>query len=246
MVSVKQVADIVNGFAPFDTQWDADNCGINIDCKKPTDKILAALDVTEQTVAQAVSLGCGIIVSHHPLFYSGVKHLTADDVEFMAVQNNVSVIAAHTCWDFADGGVNDLLADILNLTDVTKGEGGARIGSLPAQMTAKQLAEYVKKALSSQNVMYVDGGNRIKRIALVGGQAGFMMKDFIGSEVDAYLTGELSYHAALTARRAGFSAVAAGHHETEAPSVEVLAQKIRERCDAQVFVAQESPVLIQI
>ena len=71
---------------------------------------LLCLDVTEEVIDEAVSLGCNLIVSHHPLLFHGLK--TVSDRNYVercvrkAIQNDVTVYAAHTNLDNAEDGVN--------------------------------------------------------------------------------------------------------------------------------------------
>ena len=238
MINAKQVAEAVNRIAPFDTQMDMDNCGLLIDCANETDKILVVLDVTEQTIQQAQENGCGIIVSHHPLMYHPIQKLSVGSAELLAVRAGISVIAAHTCWDAADGGVNDVLAQKLKLLNVRTLCGLGRIGDLPDAADAHGFADDVKRALGCGTVTLVDGGREIRTVAVVGGAAG-MIDEIIASGAQAFLTGEIKHHEALAARRAGLTVVAAGHFETEAVSLVPLAEKLRESCGEQVIVAKE-------
>jgi dinuclear metal center YbgI/SA1388 family protein len=97
---------------------------------------MVSLDPCAGAVQAAVEAGCGLLVTHHPLIFSPLKRLSGQDpvgrVLMEAVRCNLSVVAAHTNYDAADGGLNDLLARRLGLTscEPLKGDGGARLAKL--------------------------------------------------------------------------------------------------------------------
>lgn len=239
MTDVKKVVEAVNEIAPFDTQYEWDNCGANIALAGETERVLVALDITQQSVAAAAELGCGIIVCHHPLFFNKVSCLSEDDPAVLAIKHGVSIVAAHTCWDRADGGVNDVIAGMLNLTEVRTFSNLGRTGRLPSVMKPLEFADFVKRAFGCEYVQVVDGGRDIATVAVIGGAAK-MVRAVLDSGADAYVTGELKHSEALLARDAGLTVVAAGHFETEAPSGAALAERLRELIDAEVILYDES------
>lgn len=114
--------------------------------------VLTALDVTQDVVAEAISVGAQLIVAHHPLWFRPLSAVRLDQPSGKLLQtlltHRVSVFVAHTNWDVADGGVNDQLADALGLTDtkplqVTHTEA---LYQLVTYVPSKQ-AEHVRQAL---------------------------------------------------------------------------------------------------
>jgi dinuclear metal center YbgI/SA1388 family protein len=85
--------------------------------------ITVALDVTTTVVQVARAQNAGLIVAHHPLIYNPLKRLRADEphpgsVVLTCAAAGIAVACAHTNWDVAPGGVNDVLADLLGLSAV--------------------------------------------------------------------------------------------------------------------------------
>ena len=117
---VGEVLQAVNRLAPFDTALDWDNSGLLVgDRGAEVEKVLVALDVTAQVVAEAKAAGAGLIVSHHPvIFGGGRKRLLAGDPAFEAAAAGIAVISAHTNYDMAPEGVNHALAQALELQNV--------------------------------------------------------------------------------------------------------------------------------
>ena len=143
-MTVKDVYDLIDHAAPFETQMESDNSGFLVgSSSQAVDTILFALDVTPAVIDEAVSLGAQLIVTHHPLMFSPVHALTDDTYEGKLirrlVREDISLISAHTNLDQAPGGINDTLAERCGLMDVS-GEGYFRCGLLPAPLSAGDFA----------------------------------------------------------------------------------------------------------
>ena len=89
-----------------------------------TDKILVALDITQEVVEEAQKLGCQLIVSHHPVIFHPVKVLTDESVTgrtlLALAEAKIAAICCHTNLDAAQDGVNDCLAQALGLQEVAQ------------------------------------------------------------------------------------------------------------------------------
>ena len=196
-------------------------------------RVLVALDVTEQVVDRAITGGFDMILTHHPLMFRGVKALT-DAAPLSAklirlVRAGVAAAALHTRLDAAEGGVNDTLAALLGLQDVTPfgtAEDGAlgRIGRLPAPHTAATFAELVGKKLGTDAVLLAGGDKEIKTVALVGGEGGDFVEAAVAAGADLFLSGRIGYHRMLDAAECGLSLIEAGHFATERPVLSRLAE----------------------
>lgn len=117
MTTVRDVYNAIDAIAPFSSALDWDNCGLLVgDPSRPVEKVLAALDVTPEVVAEAVRSGAQLIISHHPVIFHPLKALTPGQPAFLAAAAGVAVISAHTNYDMAPAGVNKALADALGLT----------------------------------------------------------------------------------------------------------------------------------
>jgi putative NIF3 family GTP cyclohydrolase 1 type 2 len=107
----------------------------------------------------------------------------------------------------------------------TSGEG--RIGELPEPTTLEELVNRVKRELSPASVQVVgDLSRSVRKVAIACGAAGEFLSDSIRSDADVFVTGELRFHDALTARDANVAVILPGHYATERPAVEELAAKL--------------------
>ena len=147
MPTVNDILTCLEQFAPYDLAESWDNVGLMAgDRTQTVSRVLCALDVTETVAQEAHRIGAQLIVAHHPLIFTSVRHVTADDVTGRVLRfvtkNDISVICMHTNADCAQGGVNDALAAVLGLSHVVNMEAGengmlGRVGDLSAPMSAQ-------------------------------------------------------------------------------------------------------------
>jgi dinuclear metal center YbgI/SA1388 family protein len=129
MITCKKVMRIIEEFAPKELAAEWDNVGLQVGNPEGEVKgILVTLDVTEEVLDEAISLGANMIVSHHPLVFKPLKNLRYDSptgrLVAKAVQSNIHIYAAHTNADNTIEGVNQCLARRIGLknTQVLKRE----------------------------------------------------------------------------------------------------------------------------
>ena len=116
-MKIQEVLRALERFAPLPLQEDYDNAGLQLgltDVQEVSGALLC-LDVTEDVVDEAVALGCNLIVSHHPLIFRPLRHITGENqvqrTVRKAIINNVALISMHTNLDNAVGGVNWKMAE---------------------------------------------------------------------------------------------------------------------------------------
>ena len=216
-------------------------------------KILVALDVREETVERAIEDGCDLIVAHHPLIFRALKALRTDDATgckiARLIKADIAVFAAHTNLDSAAGGVNDVLAERLELHDVAPLVEGAadsepglgRIGSLRAEFSLEDFAALVKEKLGLSSMRIACAGERrISRVALCGGSGAEFVGRAAAKGADAYVTGDVKYHDAERAIGLGIHVLDAGHFATEQPIVARLAERLKKELGDGVEIVAET------
>ena len=117
---IKEISDYLESLAPLSSQESYDNCGLIVgDAETEVSNVLISLDCIESTVDEAIKLGCELIIAHHPIVFKGLKKLNGKDyiekTVIKAIQNNIAIYAIHTNFDNYRFGVNDEIADRLNL-----------------------------------------------------------------------------------------------------------------------------------
>ena len=148
------------------------------------------------------------------------------------VRNHISLIAAHTNYDIAAGGVNDALASALKLADVEAPEQDMlRIGT-PEQCTLGEFADFAQNALGAPIRRYGEADREIHRVALLGGSGGSYAQMARRYGADVFLTGEIGHHAAWSAYEDGMCVLEAGHGATELPAISTLAEGLQKAANA--------------
>ena len=123
MLTVAAVVDFLDRFAPRQGAADWDNVGLLLgDPAARVQRIMTCLTVTPESAAEAAAAHADLIVTHHPILFRGVKRLTSDSTEGRMVlalaRGGVAVYSPHTAFDNAPAGINQLLAQSLELTDL--------------------------------------------------------------------------------------------------------------------------------
>ncbi len=101
-------------------EWD--NVGFQIgDINQLIDKAMICLEVTDAVIDEAIAKGVGLIISHHPLIFRPIRNIRMQDptgkMIFRLIQHRIGLYCAHTNLDSVLGGVNDVLATILEIKD---------------------------------------------------------------------------------------------------------------------------------
>lgn len=117
-----EVISLFESFSPKLYAVEGDKIGLQIGTlNKPIKQIMVTLDVLEEVVDEAIAKNVDLIIAHHPPIFRPLKKLTTDSapgrILEKCIKHDIAVYAAHTNLDVATGGVNDLLADALGLTD---------------------------------------------------------------------------------------------------------------------------------
>lgn len=233
MTTVGEILKFIETLAPRELKMDWDNVGLNCgSAAAPVRKILVALDPFEHVCKEAADWGADLLVTHHPLIFRPIPMVTdaaAITRGLMTlIKKDISHICAHTNLDCAQGGVNDVLAATLGLTNVEPlgAYGGMmRCGEVEEQ-TLGEFLSFVKEKLHCEGLRYVDGGRPVRKVAVGGGSCSDGLYDAVCAGCDTFVTSDVKYNGFWDAKEQGLSLIDAGHFHTENPVVSVLAEKI--------------------
>lgn len=124
MTTVRDIYNALFAFAPASMKMDWDNVGLL--CGRfdaPVDTVLVALDPMPDVIDEAKKTGAQCIVTHHPLFFDAPRAVNDASYEGRCIlelaEAKIAVINLHTNLDVCPGGVNDVLAETLGLTEVS-------------------------------------------------------------------------------------------------------------------------------
>lgn len=229
--------------------WDNDGLMCCGDSAKEVRRVLCALDVTEKTIAEAIDLGCDVIVSHHPMIFQKMAAVNDGDFHGRRViellSHGITVMSFHTRLDAVQGGVNDVLCETLGLTVTgTFGTDGEEIGRMAVpdtEMNLQSLCTRVKSALGTPCVHAVSAKRPVSRVAVLGGDGKDDWEAALAAGADTYITGTMSYNTLLDAKAAGLNVIAAGHYYTEVPVMTAVAKTISAQFPAVEAVVSETP-----
>lgn len=227
MTTVKNIYDYINMIAPFETQEEWDNSGHLVgEFRKEVKTVVMALDCTNKAVQFAKDINADLVLTHHPVIFRGLKALMPQSPVYELVKAGISQISTHTCFDKAEEGINQNLATILELENITKiCDGFVALGELKQAMSIDDFVEHISNTLDCAGVRYTDTDKEIKKIAVGGGACGDFMWQAL-ENADCFVTGELRYHDMLDASEQGLAVISAGHFETENLAFLMLRDKL--------------------
>ena len=242
MTTVKNVLDLIETIAPTYMKEDWDHVGLNCGhMDREVKKILVALDPFRDVCQEAVECGADLLVTHHALIWTPgfVTDMDAQGSNTLyLIENNVACINAHINLDCAPVGVNDILAQKLELNNVKvvdpKGTdeqgrpwGLLRLGKIAPQTLSDFLA-HIKKQLGCQGLRYVDSGRPVCNVAVGGGACAGEMLQAAKAGCDTFVTADVKYNQFWDAQNLGINLIDAGHFHTENPVCTHLAQQLRQ------------------
>jgi dinuclear metal center YbgI/SA1388 family protein len=228
---IKEIIQSIEKSVPraYAEEWD--NVGLLIgDENETVNGVLIALELTEAVLQEAIDGGFNLIITHHPLIFSGIKKINYQDLTGRIIRkviaNNIAVYAAHTNLDNAPNGVNHMLAKKIGLVETTilsprewentaEQIGSGVIGTLPEPMDEQDFLRKVKQILNIP-VLRHSGflGKPIKKVALCGGSGSFLIHSVLEQNADVFITADVKYHDFFTPDKK-LLLVDAGHYETE-------------------------------
>lgn len=242
--TVQNFYDFLDEVAPFASQMPWDNSGLLIGDRESTVRVcVLTMDMTAEVIRYAESIGAELIITHHPVIFNPIKKVTSDSLVYRLIRAGISVISAHTNLDLAMGGVNDALAERLQLKNIRLFENAdaiGRIGDLEKEMTAAEFAAHTKACLGETADVAFVGENMVHTVAMVGGAGSDYITDALKAGADAYVTGEVKHHEWMMAQDLPITLVSAGHHATETMVFDGLAEKLAARFPETKFLPFES------
>ncbi len=248
MPTVNDVLDALEQIAPSRYAFSSDHIGLQIgDPSATVSKIVVSLDPSLAVAKFARSNGAQMLVCHHPVIWDPLTDLRFDSYKGSVVrelvEGGIAFAAAHTNWDCAPGGINDVLAELIGLKDVraigSVSDNGlsaqpiSRIGALPKSMTADEFREWLDNRLSTRTLLCAPQDKVIKAVAVCGGAAA---DEWVhAQDADAFVTGEIPHHLMVEASDSGMAIAACGHYATENPGTMRLAEILAKSFDVMKF-----------
>jgi dinuclear metal center YbgI/SA1388 family protein len=199
-------------------EFDAGRIGLVVEGRETAGKICCALDASPGVVKKALAGGADMLVVHHTPLWTPVTKIGGDLAEFLrdVLISRMNVYVLHTNFDHAPGGVNDVLADMLQLSDIFPLSLGL-VGDCPLSIPD------IAGVLGIPLRVWGEPGP-FSRLAVVGG-SGFdplLIGEAYREGADAFLSAELKYS---VARASPLPLIEATHYSLEAPAMRELARR---------------------
>jgi len=257
---VDRVCQVLAEIAPPTLGQSWDNIGLLVGNRhSPVRRAMTCLTLTPPVAEEAIAKRVDLVVTHHPLPFKPLAKLTTDStagaILIRLIAGGVAVYSAHTAFDSARSGINQMWAQGLGLdpikplvtieaasrdSDLTPlgpevgqaigpeiGEG--RYGILPAPMSAESLAAAAGRFCSARETRVVDAGQEIRKVAVACGSGGGFLGAARAKGCDALITGEATFHTCLEAQSVGISLVLVGHYASERFAMSPMAVELNDR-----------------
>ncbi|WP_017315512.1 Nif3-like dinuclear metal center hexameric protein [Mastigocladopsis repens] len=245
-----KIADFITWFEKWaNPAWQEswDNCGWQIEpgVLQEDARVLVCLTPTLAVMQEAIALcdagiRVNLIFAHHPLIFSPPKSLRSGDaigeMARLAFTYNIGIYSAHTNLDQVEDGTADVLAQILELKEVSPvvttqpGLGYGRVGNLEASITLGELLATIQTQLAPSHLIsspVADLEQEISRVAVLGGSGASFISAVVKTGAQAYLTSDCKFHQFQESRDCGLILIDAGHYATERPACDRLVQKFK-------------------
>lgn len=240
-----KVTNLITWFEAWaDPNWCEkwDNCGWQVEpgVLNLEARVLVCLTPTLAVMQEAIALHANMIFAHHPLIFNPPKSFrngdTLTEIMRLAFSHNIGIYTAHTNFDQASDGTADVLAQILQLQEVSplvstqNGLGYGRVGNLINTMTLEELLKNIQTQLNPPKLIFSPSANlqeQISRVAVLGGSGAGYISAVVKSKAQAYLTADCKFHQFQESRDNGLILIDAGHYATERPACDRLVQKFQ-------------------
>ncbi len=268
MTSLEHVCGELSKIAPLRLAESWDNVGLLVgDRSQKIHRVITCLTITQSVLDEILSQSVDLVVTHHPLPFRPLQRLTSDQISsallLKLIRADVSVYSAHTAFDSAASGINQLWADALGLVNVqplvdlptrsatepfddesaplsAAALGSGRYGDLPTPMPFGELIRQASKTGRACSPRIVGASERmVARVAIACGSGGSFLDAANRRGCDAMVTGEATFHNCLEAEALGVSLGLLGHYASERFAMEILADRLSEALpDLQIWASR--------
>jgi dinuclear metal center YbgI/SA1388 family protein len=247
--TVADIIKVMETMAPLRLAEEWDNVGLQVgQLDWPVRSIWVALDPLYDVVDGACRNGVDLLITHHPLIFNPLRCINFDTPVGSVIQaaagHKLAIFAAHTNFDSAADGINDLLAFRVGLadlkvlkrgdhpcedsaTDDLQKQGLGRVGELEETMELLPLALSIKKKLGLKYIKIAGKPDLpVRRVAVCSGSGSGLMKDFFSSGAQVFISGDLRYHDAREVEALNLGIIDMGHFASEYLAIEILAKRL--------------------
>lgn len=233
-MKVREIANIIEINAPKDIALSFDNVGLLVgDYNAEVSTVVIAVDLTREVIEKASKIGANLIITHHPIIFSGFKQLIKGNYEqeivMLAVRGGLNVYACHTNADNADKGMNYMLAERLGGSNIVAlGNDGGVVADIDIDIDTflERVSDEVKGVIKI-NMPYATNIKRFAMITGSGGKDGTLVSKLNELGVDCYLTAEMAHNVRLAFIDSGIGLIEFGHYESERIFIDIISDWLK-------------------
>ncbi len=210
--------------------------GLQVENRSAVERLAAATDASLATIQDAAGRGAQLLLVHHGLFWGDPLPVVGTAYRRLRalIEADLALYSAHLPLDaHPELGNNVLLARALGL------EGEGRFGTLKgteglgvwaaADLSRAELVGRVREACGSEPTVIAGGPAHVRRVGVITGGAGSMIRQAWEEGLDTFITGEGAHHTFHEATELGLNVLYAGHYATETFGVRALAERVADR-----------------
>ena len=236
-MKVREITSLIEAFAPLSLQESYDNSGLIVG--RDDDEVhgvLLAVDVTEEVIAEAVSEGCDMIITHHPIIFHALKRFNSASQTERCVEETIRrgivLYAAHTNLDSTPQGMSWRVGTMIGLEGMRVLEPQANnpnvgfgvVGELAKSEDVIAFMRRVGKLFDVKAVRHSDipeSSSEIRRVAICTGSGHSLIGDALRVGADVYITGDLKYNDFMLGENR-MILMDIGHFESEFCAINIL------------------------
>ena len=235
-MKIRRITDEIEKYAKpeFATENDRPRIGLQVGwLDAECTGVVVCLDATLEVLEKAVSEGCNLVVSHHPLIFHPLQKIDMEDghsrVIIYALKHGITVYSAHTNMDCAELGINRELIDMFDADFCEQSkEDSCLFFARLEPITLRALTKRISEVLGDKSAKYVGDGNKIiSKFCICSGGGGSASEIAVAMKggADCYISGDFTHHDYIYAQENEFPIIEYSHYSSEI-IVEDLFEKI--------------------
>ena len=223
-VRISDVYSFLDEKYPLSLQESWDNSGYIVESdSEKCSKILLTLDITNDSVDEAIYKKADLAISHHPVIFNPLKKIQVDTPVYKLVRSGIGAICMHTNLDIAEGGTNTVIvrkiAEKLDISPNIESLDESGLGciiELDNVVDCDCLASILKEIFNIDRIkMSMHGEFILSKIAICSGSGGSLWKLAKAKGCDALITGDVKHDIWIDANNSKFTVIDCGHFHTE-------------------------------
>lgn len=246
---IKDINNILNSLYPYDDAEIWDNVGLFRKSfqNNKVNKVLIALDLSNELINYAIENNINLLITHHPIVIdkANLKDKYIKNMIDKMKNHKISLISLHTNFDKSKSGMNYHLSKKLNCNNSRKAFDNSygNVLKIDKAISEEELIKIIKLNLNCDFVITNDLKNKkdIKNIYICGGAGSSEVEYLIkqNKKIDCYVTGEIKWHLWNYAKDLNIKIIDVGH-SIENIFCEAIKEKLKnEKILCEIFPKQK-------